>query len=91
MNIIELNKQFMADPECRQYLIEYSAALSRAMIETHQFETLQDVALSTDPEAVGEFYQRFWENLPDNKAIRTQPFFIICSICEKWMEGAESE
>ncbi len=86
MNIIELSKEFMDDIECREYLMEYSGALSRAMIETHQFATLQDIMVSQDEEAVGEFYQRFWENLPDNKAIRTRPFFMVCRICEEWVE-----
>lgn len=31
------------------------------------------------------FWQRFWESLPDNKAIQRDPFYLICDIAENYM------
>ncbi len=79
--IVRLHKQFFEEEQNVQYLLRWFYQTKRALAVT-TYTALEEFRICEDFKNIGNFYQTFWEELPDNISIHCGPFYLICDIAE---------
>lgn len=82
---LEAHLRAVQDPEMQRYLVKWTVPFKRALsrLGVDKLESLG----TTDAERIGEFWQDFWEALPEDSSIRTAPFFTVCDLAEWFCFG----
>ena len=83
MNFIELHKQTVI----KVFDLNYFTNIFLSLLTSRPYSTdsagnytyLLDL---TDPVEICNFWNDFWEALPDNMSIRVDPFFDVCELAE---------
>ena len=64
---------------------------AKTLTECHLLITYEVLAAhhSDSPRLIGEWFQTFWEALPDNPGIHSEGFGAVCDIAEMYCFGEE--
>lgn len=85
LDMIQKTREMLDTEAAQVYFQKYHHAVEAA--EAKAKTTLKAVETSDDPILVTKFFQHLWSALPDNKSIRSYPFFTLCDLAEFYCEG----
>ena len=78
MNFIELHKQTII----KVFDLNYFTNTFLELFDSDNADAWKHLMELTDPVEICNFWNDFWEALPDNLAIRVPPFFDVCELAE---------